>query len=259
MDQSFPGPGLLLPGTSMSSTVCIAQMLYLVKKNLRLVFHDPKLTDPVIHMNLRVAYCVNRHEPLVMISTVGTVDYPLVIRLNDTEILKRGTSWHHMRLISFRKLHRNAQWDQPELSLLQRDLLCRAQINPIGFTVYISQFVYFVRKIFNLYRLQAVLLLCADFYSFLILRNCSAFNAIKFIQNTVPDMAQPSASLSRPMLYAASSLVSAVQYRHCGICLLQASSHINHSLVRASPPAKLRVLKFPFKFSIDQDIHILQK
>ena len=79
---------LLFPRTAVTAAVVMIQMRHLVKNKLRLILHNPKLTDSVIHMNLRIPHGVYRHEPLVVIAAVRTVYHALVIRLNNAEILK---------------------------------------------------------------------------------------------------------------------------------------------------------------------------
>lgn len=129
-----------------------------LKQEFRLIFHNTELTDSVIDMDLRIPQGIYRHKPLVVVAAVGAVDYSLMIRLNNPEILKGRTSWYYMSLIALRKFHGNTQGNQPEFSLFQADILCGTQIDPVGLTVYISQFVYFVRKIFYFNRFQFIIL-----------------------------------------------------------------------------------------------------
>lgn len=76
----------------MSTPVRILQMFYFVKMNLWLILHDAELTNPVIYMDFRIPDRIYRHKPLVIVPTVGTINHTLMIRLNDSKILERGTS-----------------------------------------------------------------------------------------------------------------------------------------------------------------------
>lgn len=141
---------LLFAGAPVAAPIGVIQMIHLIKDNLRLILHDPELTDSVIHLNLRVTHGIHRHEPLIVIAAVGGIYHALMICLNDSEIFKGGTPWHHMGLIALGQFHSNSQRNQFKLSRFQADILRGTQIDPIGFTVNISQFLYFVRKIFDL-------------------------------------------------------------------------------------------------------------
>ena len=53
-----------------------------------LMFHDPKLADAVIDVDLGIPHGENRHVPLVIVAAVGFVDDAHVVGLDDAEILE---------------------------------------------------------------------------------------------------------------------------------------------------------------------------
>ena len=78
---------LLLSCTSKASSVLSGQLVHLVKLNLRLIFHNTELTDPVIYMNLGVPHSDHWHSPHIIVTAVRAIDNAAVICLNDSEVL----------------------------------------------------------------------------------------------------------------------------------------------------------------------------
>ena len=68
------------------------------------MLYNPKLTDSVIYMNLRVAQSVGSNTPLVVVAAVAVVDDPHVVGLDDPKVLVGGAPWYHVGLIPFRQL-----------------------------------------------------------------------------------------------------------------------------------------------------------
>ena len=79
---------LLFPGTSVSAPVLVIQMRHLVKDDLRLIFHNAELADPVVYMDLGISERVGRPKPLVVVPAVRTVDHTLMVGLDDPVIFE---------------------------------------------------------------------------------------------------------------------------------------------------------------------------
>ena len=139
----------------MSAAVFVVQMLNLVKNDLGLILHNAELADPVVGVDLRIAHSIHRHEPLIIVAAVRTVYHAVMIGLDDAEILKRGTSRNHMGLIAFRQFHGDSQRDQLKFPCFKDNVLRGPQVDPIGFPVYVSQLIDFIRKILDLDRFQS--------------------------------------------------------------------------------------------------------
>ena len=83
-------------------------------------------------MDLGIPHGQGRHFPFVIVSAVGIVNDPLVIGLDDTEILKGRAAGHDMGLIAFGQLHGHAQRDQIKIPLFHDHILGRPQVDPVG-------------------------------------------------------------------------------------------------------------------------------
>ena len=71
----------------------------LLKYQLRLMLHNPELTDPVIDVNPCIPHGEDRHKPLVVVTAVGLVNDTHMIRLNHAEIFIGAAAGYHMGLV----------------------------------------------------------------------------------------------------------------------------------------------------------------
>ena len=106
----------------------------------RLDFHDAELGDTASLFDGHVAGSVHRHFPPVVGTAVTGIHHAHGIRLQNAEILERGTARGDMRLVSFRQLHRDPQVNEPELPRLERHGLCRGKVNPVGLAANVREF-----------------------------------------------------------------------------------------------------------------------
>ena len=102
---SFVESKLLNAGTSNTSSVLSRKCPHLVKNKFWLVFHNAKLTDPIVFVNDRIAQRVSWHIPPVICTTIRVIHNSSMVRLNNAKIFVGATAWYNMRLIPFRQLH----------------------------------------------------------------------------------------------------------------------------------------------------------
>ena len=105
----------------------------------RLLLHDAELSDAASLLDYHVAGGIDRHFPPVVRAAVAGIHHAHGIRLQDAEILERGTARGDMRLITLGQLHCNAQMNQAELPRLERHGLRRRQVNPVGLAAHIRE------------------------------------------------------------------------------------------------------------------------
>ena len=122
---------LLLSCTSKASSVLSGQLVHLVKLNLRLIFHNTELTDPVIFVDFGITQRIRRHIPPVVRTGICLIYDSHMVCLDDTEIFVRRTARHDVCLISLRQLHSHTEWNQAELIFFQNNILCRTQVDPV--------------------------------------------------------------------------------------------------------------------------------
>ena len=113
-------------------------------------FHDAELRDAAPLLDGHVAGGVNGHFPPVVRAAVAGIDHAHGIRLQDAEVLERGTARGDMRLVTLGQLHRDPQVNEPELPRLKRHGLCRGKVNPIGLAANISEALNRIVEVLNL-------------------------------------------------------------------------------------------------------------
>ena len=105
----------------------------------RLLLHDAELSDAAPLLDGHVAGGVHRHFPPVVCTAVAGIHHAYGIRLQNAEVLERGTARGNMRLVTFGQLHRDPQVNEPELPRLERHGLRRRQVNPVGLAAHIRE------------------------------------------------------------------------------------------------------------------------
>ena len=118
-----------------------------------LLFHDAELRDAAPLLDGHVAGGVHRHFPPVVCTAVARIDHAYGIRLQNAEVLERGTARGDMRLETLGQLHRHPQVNEPELPRLERHGLRRREVNPVGLAAHIREARDRIVEILNFNRL----------------------------------------------------------------------------------------------------------
>ena len=69
-----------------------------------------------------------------------------MIRLNNTKVLKSGTSRNNMGFVSLWKFHGDSKWNKSKISLLQTKIISSTKVDPVGLPINISKFLNLISK-----------------------------------------------------------------------------------------------------------------
>ena len=113
------------------------------------MLEDAELADPIVHMQLGIAGRIHRHPDDVVITAVALVDDAERVRLNQAEVFKGRAARRKQHLVTVRHLYRDTHADEAELALLQGDVLCDTEVDPVALPGDVLELLDLVGMIFD--------------------------------------------------------------------------------------------------------------